>query len=220
MGTHIPVCLLAGIVVAALAERLLPARSGEENAKPQKGENAKRGRKSVYGVGRAAIVALVVLLTAPTNVMFVLRDLGDTGERPEDLNWFSAYWPKADLKAMQWIREQTPRDAAFFCTPLSGRYIAAAAGRAVYAAHWGETPRFAQRVGPTIEFFNRPQSPDERLMQLRTSATSYVYQGTAERRAGQVDLSKDPGLEKVYDADGIAIYRVREGERLAAEVPR
>ena len=64
--------------------------------------------------------------------------------------------------------------------------------------------------GSTIDFFQKQQSADERLLQLHTSAAGYVYQGTAERRAGQVDLSQDPGLEKVYDSEGIAIYRVSE----------
>ena len=33
--------------------------------------------------------------------------------------------------------------------------------------------------------------------------------GDLERRAGALDLSQDPGLEKLYDADGVTIYRVR-----------
>jgi hypothetical protein len=239
MGTHVPLCLLAAIAASALAARLFPmietakARKGE-NAKgtdeqkrgieTRKGKTGRTSRSSfpspfafspfrafaVSSVGKAIVLTLIVLLTAPSNALFVLRDLVDRGERPEDLNWFSAYWPQADMKATEWIRRNTPREAAFFCTPLSGRYIAAAAGRAVYAAHWGETPRFAERVGTTIQFFQRPQSPDERLLQLKTCATNYVYQGTTERRAGPVDLSRDPGLEKVYDADGVTIYRVRE----------
>jgi hypothetical protein len=261
MGTHIPLCLLAALAVAALAARLFPDRM--ENAKGRKSENAKsdgkehkdtkdtkgkheekagNGRSSsvvprLLGVGlcvlrvfvfvrtfafspfrvfafssgrkRAALAMLVVLLSAPSSVLFVLRDLADRGERPGDLNWFSAYWPKADVEAAAWIRRHTPWDAAFFCTPLSGRYIAAGAGRAVYAGHWGETPRFAERVGATVAFFRQPQSPEERLLQLHTCATNYVYQGTTERRAGAVDLSRDPNLEKVYDRDGVTIYRVR-----------
>ena len=59
---------------------------------------------------------------------------------------------------------------------------------------------------------------DERLIQLRTCATNYVYQGTTEHRAGRVDLSGDPGLEKVYDADGVTVYRVK-GERVRAASP-
>jgi hypothetical protein len=214
MGTHVALCLLAGIAVAALAEWAF-RRSGVQAFRRSgvRVDGTSTDRLIRPSRGPAAAVAIVVLLTAPTNVVFMLRDVAATGDRAEDLNWFSAYWPQADLKATAWIREHTSRDAAFFCTPLSGRYIAATAGRAVYAAHWGETPRFAQRVGPTIELFSRPQSPEDRLMQLRTSATNYVYQGTAERRAGQVDLSKDPGLEKVYEADGVMIYRVREEHR-------
>ncbi len=155
------------------------------------------------------MIGLIVLLTAPTNVLRTLEDIAETGENPRDLNWFSAYWPQADMKATAWIRTHTAPDAAFFCTPLSGRYIAATAGRAVYAGHWGETPRFRERIGATVDFFSQPQSPDERLLQLHTSATNYVYQGTTEHRAGAVDLSGDPGLQKVYDADGVAIYRVK-----------
>jgi hypothetical protein len=210
MGTHVPLCLLAGIAAAALAEWVLGVRCWVFGARKYPTRHRTPNTQHLPWA-RAAIVALIVLLTAPTTVLRTLEDLAETGERPEDLNWFSAYWPRADLNATAWIRSHTPADAAFFCTPLSGRYIAATAGRAVYAGHWGETPRFAERVGTTIDFFRKPQSADERLMQLHTSATDYVYQGTTERRAGQVDLSRDPGLEKVYDADGVVIYRVAAG---------
>jgi uncharacterized membrane protein len=155
------------------------------------------------------VIGLIVLLTAPTNALRTLEDIAETGENPRDLNWFSAYWPQADLNATAWIRTHTSPDAAFFCTPLSGRYIAATAGRAVFAGHWGETPHFRDRIGATVDFFQKPQSPEQRLLQLHVSATNYVYQGTTERRAGQVDLSRDPGLQQVYDADGVAIYRVK-----------
>lgn len=201
MGTHVPLCLLAGVAAAAVAEWGLGVGDW--------GLGSGRSNTQHPRWAHAALVAVLVLLTVPTNVLRTLEDLAETGERPEDLNWFSAYWPQADLKATEWIRTQTPADAAFFCTPLSGRYIAATAGRTVYAGHWGETPRFAERIGVTVDFFRKPQTPDERLLQLRTCGTSYVYQGTTERRAGQVDISRDPGLEKVYDADGVAIYRVR-----------
>jgi hypothetical protein len=251
MGTHVPLCLLAATAAVALATRLFPTlenaktRKGENakiRRKPQHGDTvtprARTGeddgdhRHSLFAfspsrafafsiIGRPTVLALIVLLTAPSSVLFVLRDVADRGERAEDLNWFSAYWPQADLKATEWIRRNTPRDAAFFCTPLSGRFIAAAAGRTVYAAHWGETPRFAERVGVTVQFFQQPMSAEERLMQLKTCATDYVYQGTTERLAGQVDLSRDPGLEKVYDADGVTIYRVkREGVRAANPSPQ
>lgn len=214
MGTHVPLCLLAGIALAALGEWVLgvgwrrdPALSCSDSNRRER-ERAKPNTQHRFR-RPAVVVGLVVLLTAPTSILRMWQDVRESGDRPEDLNWFSAYWPQADLKAMAWIHDHTPPDAAFFCTPLSGRYIAAAAGRAVYAAHWGETPHFAERIGPAIEFFRKAQSADERLLQLRTCGTGYIYQGTAEQRAGQVDFSRDPGLEKLYDADGVMIYRVK-----------
>jgi hypothetical protein len=248
MGTHVPLCLLAGIAAAALTERIALERKGvptslHESAKGRKREKDRRSvdmqpgrrfpsillplsrfrpgyRRSEWTFSRenigikterrtAAVIGLIVLLTVPTNALRALEDIAEAGDRPQDLNWISAYWPEADLKAMAWIRTHTPADAAFFCTPLSGRYIAAVAGRAVYAGHWGETPRFAERVGATIGFFQQPQGPDQRLLQLHGCATQYVYQGTTEQRSGRVDLSRDPGLEEVYEADGVRIYRVK-----------
>jgi hypothetical protein len=229
MGTHVPLCLLAGIAAAAAAEKVfrssglqvIDARPGPPDRSQPSDRSDRRTVNTVCRRSRApaVLVGLIVLLTAPTNVMRTLQDLAETGERPEDLNWFSAYWPQADLKATAWIAGHTPVDAAFFCTPLSGRYIAATAGRTVYAGHWGETPRFAERIGPIIDFFHKPQSPDERLMQLHASGTGYVYQGATELRAGKVDLSHDPGLEKVYEADGVRIYRVRDRASVNAAAP-
>ena len=139
----------------------------------------------------AIVVGLIVLLTVPTNVLRTLEDIAETGDHPQDLNWFSAYWPQANSNATAWIRAHTPPDAAFFCTPLSGRYIAATAGRAVYAGHWGETPRFSERISVTVDFFSKPQSPDERLLQLHTCATNYIFRapGAARRTVGPLSRS-------------------------------
>jgi hypothetical protein len=210
MGTHVPFCLLAGIAVAALAEGVFRCsgvqvfrRSGNRRNSPQHPSTRTPEHLNTL------LVALVVLLTAPTSVCFALRDLAMAGDRPWDLNWFSAYWPEPDVRAATWVREHTPRDAAFFCTAVSGRYVAGVGGRATYVGHWGETPRFNERVAAAVDFFQSAHTPEERLLQLKSCGTSYVFQGTNVRRAGAVDLSRDPDLEKVYDSGGVSIYRAR-----------
>src|SRR5207245_987025 len=124
MGTHVPLCLLAGIAAAAVGETVLGVGCSVFGKKDPKTEHRTPNTEH-RSWAQAAIVGLIVLLTAPTNVQRTLEDIRETGERPEDLNWFSAYWPEADLKATAWIRARTRTDATFFCTPLSGRYIAA-----------------------------------------------------------------------------------------------
>ena len=139
-----PLCLLAAIGVTALAERCFPDRKENAKAgRKRKGgavgkkllghgrQQSHRGRLeqpfhsrfrflrafafSPVSAGKStALVCLIVLLTVPSNGLFMLATWSRVGRRPQDLNWFSAFWPQADVKATAWIRGHTPQGAAFF----------------------------------------------------------------------------------------------------------
>jgi hypothetical protein len=165
MGAHLPLCALAG---AALAQ--ITGRRG----------NAPR-------LGNAALAA-VILLTIPSNVWFLGRDMNrlveNTGATPHRPRLTRGEW-----EALLWLRRNTrPGDAVLVASdPASHRrfpgvalyphlsvYVPALAGNAVYNGHWAETRRFREKLALATRFFATDTDDGFRRDLLRRNGIRYV----------------------------------------------
>ncbi len=86
MGEHIPLCLLAGVGAAWLAQRFTPRV-------------------------QSLTLALLVLASAPSNALFLTRDLRHL-ETTKARRIFRRFWHPALLDVYHWLRANTPPDAA------------------------------------------------------------------------------------------------------------
>ena len=91
------------------------------------------------------------------------------------------------------------------CTAVTGNYVPWLARQPVVAGHWFLTPAIDEKIGAIQPFFavGGPLEPKRAL--LREAHVRWVYVGPRERTLG--DLDPRLGLERVYDAGGVAIYR-------------
>lgn len=142
MGVHIPICLLAGCAVAAFSARL----SGDF----------------------PKIAALfAVLLTVPSNALFLWRDMGrlddnigSTEHRP--------FLSVGETRALEWLRDKTKRSDGIFVSPdptshkrfpffplrpYLGVFIPAWTGNPVYIGHGSETASYGRKLTETAIFF-------------------------------------------------------------------
>lgn len=163
MGAHLPLCTLAGALLARLTERLpgnLPA-----------------------------LVALgAVLMTVPSNLFVLGRDLGRLG-RNEGGTPHRPYLTTNERSALLWLRKNTrPSEAVLVAPdpvshlrfphtalyPHLSVYVPALAGNVVYNGHWSETANFGAKIGQTSRFFRR-ETPDAfRQELLRENNIRYV----------------------------------------------
>jgi hypothetical protein len=161
MGTHLPLSILAGLAVAAIAERREKCSGGSRSA--------------------AAVAAGLVALLSVSSVRYLIRDVAtanrdgttSTGAHP-------VYWDASDVRAWQWLGEHTPANAALLTFPLRGVIAPAFSGRAVYAGHWGETPAFTEKVRTVRDFYVGAMSSEARRRFLRENGLTHVLIGPVE----------------------------------------
>lgn len=210
MGAHLPLCALAGVMLDQLTARL-PGN-----------------------LPRIA-VAGAVLLTLPSNVWFLSKDLGRIA-RNEGSTPHRPYLTRNEWDALQWLRRNTtPRDAVlvgldpsahlrfpygFAFYPHLSVFVPAFAGNVVYNGHWSETSRFERKMGVAGRFF-RAATPDAvRQEILRENGIRYILFVNALGAADVRDASGNrvyepvpwpqsapPYLQRVYANPEITIYR-------------
>ncbi|MCX6366970.1 MAG: hypothetical protein NTX57_09705 [Armatimonadetes bacterium] len=203
MGAHIPVCLLAGVGLDALTARL----SGDF----------------------PKIAALFgVLLTVPSNVLYLLADIGrldsnsgTTARKP--------YLSADDQKALAYLREHATETDAVLVSPDPdslkrypgmfephlNAYVAGWAGVICYNGHWSETLAYPKKNGAALRFF-RSDTDDETRRQL-LSESHIRYMVLVNRLAGfQVEgysaadgtLAPPVFLKAVYTGSELTIFEV------------
>jgi hypothetical protein len=191
MGAHLPLCVLAGVLITRFAARL----SGD--------------------FPKIALVS-VIALSAPTNLWFLVRDttriaanVGSTDHRP--------YLTRAEADALAWLRKNTDPRAPVLVAPdptahlrfpfvplrphLSV-YVPALAGNVVFNGHWGETAFFGRKLAASQDFFRADTSDDERIALLRENGIRYVLHLNALSRDGLRDEKGGP----VRDENGAVVY--------------
>jgi hypothetical protein len=171
-GEHFPISLLAGVGAAWLSNRLLPAA---------------RNRFALWA-------AIVTIALAPTNVLFMLRDVNNFARNESKTGLHRAYLQPGELSALDWVRANSAPGTAVQPLPwiktvtVDGRTQLASTDaalmcfapglidRPVYCGHWGETPKFRDKLGELAAFTSAsPRWTDEmRAAFIRSTGVRYV----------------------------------------------
>ncbi len=168
MGAQIPVCVLAGVALAALSERL-------------------------SGDFPKIAVAFAVLVAAPSNLLWLLRDttrlsanVGSTSHRP--------YLSSDEAAALSYLRDHAKptdrvlagldpashtRPPGFALEPFLSVYIPALAGPVVYNGHWSETAHYGERIRDARRFFRADTSDTDRQTFLAENQIRYIVYANA-----------------------------------------
>jgi hypothetical protein len=188
MGVHVPLCLLAGAALAMLTAGL-------------------------SGDFPKIAAAFGVLLTAPSNALFLMRDIGrlqanvgSTENRP--------YLTQNEAEALTWLRENTrPGDAVlvspdpashrrfpgFALKPYLAVYLPAFAGDAVYNGHWSETASYGKKWQDSLRFFQDGTEDAFREELLRSNGIRYVLYANALGNRPPTDTSGAPVAEGIQE---------------------
>jgi hypothetical protein len=190
MGAEIPLVVLAGLGVAAVAQA-----------------GGKRLR-----LPPAVPAALLIAVLAVTPARFLVRDVRMALDRNlVSTQAHPAYWPEANFQVLAWLGANTPRDAAVLCFPLNGVFVPGFAGRSVYAGHFGETPRFAERFPEVRRFYARADGAERRAF-IRRHGITHVLWGPAEREfagPGARDPAEESFLREVFRAGETRVFAVQ-----------
>ncbi len=140
------------------------------------------------------LAAVLLLLVLPTNLLVLLA-----GRQAALTHNPQIYYTAGESQALDWIRDNTPRNALILAAPDTGLLIPAHTGRRVIYGHPFETVNAKQEEKAVTSFFegSNPTLLDERNV-------DYVFDGPREQRLGLLTLPAS--WQPVYDHAGVTIY--------------
>lgn len=205
-GLHLPLCLLAGIAVSWLASVITT--------------NLRRRGKHKHAMERIVLtVCAVTVFCIPSNALFVSQCLQNVKTNNEQLLAVlqpPMYLDPTVARAMEWLSGNTSRDDVIVSSSLMGSYIPTYCPAKVWIGHWAETLHFQDRLRDLDAVFSATH-PQELLSQLHNRHLTMVFYSQWESAVagpnGRWLQAADQALQKVYDQDGVRIYRVPQENR-------
>jgi uncharacterized membrane protein len=147
---------------------------------------------------RKLVIGLTFGATLLTTLLVIVLALGG-GLKHDPRLFVSA----DEAAAMDWLRDNSPRDAVVLASPEMGLFIPAWAGRRVVYGHPFETVD-AERTKARVETFFAKATAVERGAMLREWRVAFVFVGPRERALGLAD--SPPGHAAFRNAT-VTIYQ-------------
>ncbi len=160
-------------------------------------------------LGAAMVLVLVVCCLSARNLFLSYRQEVTRLVSP-------TYLPDSELGALEWLGREAPRSALVFASYPTGNYVPRLSGQRVFVGEDKLTASLDERLAEVQAFFGNHQGDPERLALLHRYGVDYLFYGPEERKLGSYDPGRSPFLQRVYDRDGVQIFRV-EGEKRATQ---
>lgn len=202
-GLHLPLCILAGLAVSWLASLITT--------------NLRLQGKHKHAMERLVLtVCAVTVFCIPSNALFVSQCLQSVKTNNEQLLRVlqpPIYLDPPIAQAMQWLGHNAGRDDVMVSSSLMGSYIPTYCPAKVWIGHWAETLHFQDRLRDLDAIFGTT-NPEALLAALRQRGISLVFCSQWEQALapgepnGRWQQAADEVLQKVYDENGVRIYRV------------
>jgi len=218
-GMHLPICMLAGLGLVMVIGQVVGSRGARD---PLRQSELRARRLSL-------LIALVVVLSLPSNVLFVADCMEHTAANNRDLLHVLAppmYLSWDEVEALEYLAGHTAADEVVLSSSLIGNHIPAHAPCLVFAGHWAETLHFTDALSLAGEFLLPGWDARRRKAALTQAGIDLVYYGPHEimvaesmMRAAGMQPPEDVAqalregtaslLRPVFSNDQVTIYRFR-----------
>ncbi len=234
-GLHIPICLLAAVgLVKVIAPRLRGSSDAGQEDAPEAGvlpAGVRAGGGSAGGVGVGVVIALAVVLSMPSNVLFVSDCMHHVETNNRDLLRYlqpPIYLSFDQVRGIERLAAEADPDDIVMCSSLMGSHIPPSAKCRVFAGHWAETLHFGRAVDAVGKFLLPGRSAEVLRGWLDYIDADYVVYGPLEALlAQQVMLSSDQAppddpaaqfrettadfLVPIFQQEDVTVYEFRPG---------
>ncbi|HEU5182757.1 MAG TPA: hypothetical protein VFW45_18360 [Candidatus Polarisedimenticolia bacterium] len=123
------------------------------------------------------------------------------------------YLTRGELSAMDWMSRNVSLDSVVLGSYKTGNYVPRLSGQRVFLGEDMLTQAFEIRARDVGEFYSTHWNDTQREALLRHYQVGYVVYGPPERELGSYDPSASSFLHRIYEADGVEIFAVKqEGE--------
>ncbi len=165
---------------------------------------AARPRYSREGVRRLLRVLFLVIISIANWVILLRLSLLTAIEQPD-----AFFRSRDEIAAVDWLRDNTPRDSIVLGAYWTGSFIPARAGNRVFVGQRYETVRFDEKQRASESFFDVTTSDAWRRDLLAQYHIAYVFYGARERDLGKFDPARVDYLERAYSNAQVTILRVK-----------
>jgi asparagine N-glycosylation enzyme membrane subunit Stt3 len=168
--------------------------------------NAWMRANKIGGLRRRLINYGVLLAAISTSLLVYLSLLASALlNRPAEVY----LWSRPEATAATWLSEHSAvTDVVLASTEYANPLAGVIDGRVVHG-HIVATLHSPQKEAQVQRFFSADASPPERNQLLKDTQATFVAFGPKERLLGATDVSATPGLELMYDAEGVQLFRVQ-----------
>jgi hypothetical protein len=152
---------------------------------------------------RRRALGTVVALSLLTSMVLLAGFTALVAARPP-----LVFIPQPVETAMAWLDEQAAPDSVVLAAYDTGNRLPARALVRSFVGHGPQSVDAAAKREQVQAFFGAGMSDADRLALLEAYDIAYVFYGPTERALGDLDPARLPGLQCVYSAGGVDIYRV------------
>lgn len=145
---------------------------------------------------------LVFVVTTVPSSLFFLR--GRLTNPPGGTN---VNIPYGEIRAFGYVRDHIPAGSVVLASFSASNMLPAFAPVVSYWGHWTQTKDFDRKSYEAENFFRGSLGPEYALAFLRQRGIGYIYIEADARAMGDITGYHLP-VERIYDADGIAIYKL------------
>jgi hypothetical protein len=167
-----------------------------------------KGRWSAIGMasprGRWVVIALLATML-PTTLINVAGASAWMFMKPAPI-----FRDAAEVAALDWLAGQAQPDDVILTAYETGTYLPVRAMTRVFLGHGLETLAADEKTRLVSRFFNVATNDTWRKQLLAEYGVDAVFWGPVERELGGFDPRAAPYLQKVYEADGYAIFEVEQ----------
>lgn len=162
-------------------------------------------RRGWGAIRRRALTYSVVLAATSTSVLVYLALIASAmTNKPVEVY----LWTTSEATAADWLAQHSSAsDVILASTELANPLVGVIDGRVVHG-HIVATLRSDAKKALVERFFSVDATSAERTALLRQSGATLVAFGPYERALGASSLDDVSALERVYDRDGVSVYRV------------
>jgi hypothetical protein len=149
MGEQIPLCILAGGAASLLVQ----------------------GLSTQF---QRICLTVLVLLTLPSNALFLLRDIHHIEENKSEIADANPFLTDAQIGVLNWIKLNTRPGDAILALPPIGQFVPGYCDRAVWVGHWSETPNYGQKLAKLTRMLSARTPEASRYGFLKSTETQYL----------------------------------------------
>ena len=167
--------------------------------------NALAQRPSYSGAGlqRLLVVGLIAVTSLANLYLWAGAAIKLSVTQPYPL-----FRPRAELQAMDWLRDHATPDELVLSSYWTGSYIPFRTGHRVFVGNRYETIQFDGKRATVQRFFSTEANDAWRVALLKQYRVAYIFVGRDERTLGDFDPARAEYLKPAFTDGEVTIYRV------------